>query len=342
MGGHGSASGRPVRACFAAGARARADRRGRGARRLLQAGGRSPVRRAREVARRRADRPGRPGLRQRDAPAESWERCPAPTCPSERTASPAPGEILDMRIGSGSRGPRHARTAQASTRALRAARQGDRDAQPPRVVAAPVRAGPCGAHGNAPNATSRWSAQAPRAGFAATTAATRSAPAIAAGLRLGDARPPWDRHPSGGRLWRSSAARCRSSASTPTARRRAGAHCDILRRFDGADRGDPGGHADGRQGPRLPGRRLSVVLDADATCGFPTSDPRSGRSRSSRSSPGAAAAARAEGPGTGPDPGSEARGDPPAAATTRGFPAAELERRRRWLSAVLTPRAARS
>ena len=108
--------------------RPRAHRHRRGARPVLQARGRPAVRRAaggrapRRDARRAAARPRGPSRRTRCAASRLPERVDGPRLP--------PREVLDMR---GTSSALHPETVEA----LHGARQGDRAAQPPRVVELP-------------------------------------------------------------------------------------------------------------------------------------------------------------------------------------------------------------
>ena len=162
-----------------------------------------------------------------------------------------PVELVGM---AGTAGPLHERTREALDARPPAGREGDRPAQPPRMVELPLVPRPARASGSARTATSRSCCTARSARCRATTAATASR---RRGRARTAARPRWPataRAPSSSSAsWRSWSRRCPSSGSTPTRRRpRAWRRC--CARFDEADAGVLVGHADGRQGPRLPGR----------------------------------------------------------------------------------------
>ena len=142
------------------------------------------------------------------------------------------------------------RAAPAHARGDRRRPQGDRAAQPPRLVELPHLPLAAGARGSARSATSRSCCTARATCSPATTAATASACREVPGLRLGLDRPPRRRHRAhGGRPRRRSAATCfrlDGDAATPAR---------VLAAFRRAREGILARHADGRQGPRLPRRR---------------------------------------------------------------------------------------
>ena len=157
-----------------AGSRSRADRGRRGARSSYKQEG-DPRYDAREVAVRRAQSAGAVArLRQRDAaPGELGRACPGSSCRSAPTGSPCPRWRCSTCGRPRARaGPCTRRPSRPSARSAMSRGQGDRDAQPPRLVAVSelpiLRAG----GGGAPSATSRSSSTRARAGFAAITAVT--------------------------------------------------------------------------------------------------------------------------------------------------------------------------
>ena len=137
--GRGARVRRPALGRVRADRAARADRRRRGARRLLQARGRPALRRPR---RRRASAPARRGalllLGSATPRPESALAAGAPrACPPRVDGRPLPPvEVLDMR-GQPQR-PAPAHRAGARRGARERARQGDRAAQPPRLVELPL------------------------------------------------------------------------------------------------------------------------------------------------------------------------------------------------------------
>ena len=226
-----------------------------------------------------------------------------------------------------------ARAAPAHPRGARRRAQGDRAAQPPRLVELPdlplVRAG----RGSARSATSRSSCTAPTAPSACHHCGHREpVPDALRRLRLGLDRPPRQRAPSA------------SSTSS---------HAAPVFRLD-ADVGDPARGAGRLRGapsaacssarrwsPRATTSPTSTSASCSTPtrrCASPTSAPRSARSRSSPSSPGRAGRGRARRAGARAD--DRARGAGRSASPPRhdadGFLAGELERRARAaLPAVL-------
>ena len=136
--GRGPGLRRPPLGGLRAGGGPRPDRRRRGARPLLQAGGRPPLRRPRRGPPPRRDRRGRLPGRDRDAAAGELGGARPPRAPRQGRRAPA----------ASGRGARHARCAApwrtpapGGARGARRPgrrRQGDRDAEPPRLRAAPV------------------------------------------------------------------------------------------------------------------------------------------------------------------------------------------------------------
>ena len=184
-----------------------------------------------------------------------------------------------LRLPEPRRRPRRCRPSRCSTCAARAARctrdrargargraQGDRAAQPPRLVELPL----------LPHLR-------PRVGVPALRRRARAAPRRGRD-RLPPLRPPRARcparcddcgslsvarHGAGHRAARArageAARRAACSGSTPTRRRAADAAASSWRASSRADRGRAARHPDGGQGPRLPRRRRS------ASCSTPTS-----------------------------------------------------------------------
>ncbi len=263
----------PRSAVFAPFARPRPDRRRRGARRLLQAGGRSALRRARgaraarraggrraacsasatprarELARARAPRAARARRRPRRCRRSSWSTCAAlrprgplhAAHPSARSTSFAPRRRRRSCCSTGAAGPTSCPAASAAAR------------------------------GSARTATSRSSLHRAGEACAATTAATAS------GCRAtcpDCGSVPLARHGAGTEQLEDELAALRRPLPVfrldSDARRAGAAPRGPARASSAARVGRAGRHADGRQGPRLPGRRRSaVVLDADSTLRFP-------------------------------------------------------------------------
>ncbi len=118
--------------------RPRADRRRRGARRLLQAGGRPALRRPRGRPPPGAATPAPPwSLGSATPRPESWLELERIELPSRVDGRPLPAvEVLDMRGRDGREGPLHPRTREALAALAEARREGDRADQPPRLGAA--------------------------------------------------------------------------------------------------------------------------------------------------------------------------------------------------------------
>jgi len=226
---------------------------------------------AREVARRRADQSGAVLVCGSATPRpESWERMPRADLPERADGVPLPPvEILDMRNGSGRRGPLHGRTAQAldevRSRGGKAIVMLNRRGWSPHLSCRScgrawecaecdvslvmhkregrLRCHHCG-HAEPLPATCPdcGSVTLARRG----TGTERVADLVA---ELAEPLPVF---------------RLDSDSAAP-----AGAHLDILRRFDGADRGILVGTQMVGKGHDFPDVVLSVVLDADATLRFP-------------------------------------------------------------------------
>ena len=311
-----------------AGSRSRADRID-GIRSVPQAGG--PARRAR----------GSRGARSRPGPSSSAAArrrarragtCPGSSCRA-RDGSFAQVDVLDMRR------PREAGPARRPSNSARSAmsREGDRDVQPPRLVAVdpPI----CGRVGR-PRATAarrhkgsgRLRCHHPVTPGAAgicpdcgsVTLARHGAGTERVAELIGEAASPLP------------VFRLDSDSAAP-----AGAHLDILRRFEASDAGVLVGTQMVGKGHDFPDVVLSVVLDADATLRFPDfrSEERTfalvaqlaGRSGRGR-----------KGGGPGPDAGSRRR-DPPCGDARHGEAPRHRARAppRSGVSALLPPRPAR-
>ena len=208
----------PRSAVFAPIARSRADRRRRGARRLLQARGRPALRRPRRRRRARTARQARcccsaARRRGRRAPMRMPTRRPAPA--RGRTAAAARAGARHARAG-----PRPASADRAGAGEVRRdARQGDRAAQPPRLVELPLL--PLLRSGVELPALRRRAGAAPRpaASWPATTAGTASRCRRAARTAARPQSPATAPAPS---VWQHELSRhlddgpFPSSASTPT------------------------------------------------------------------------------------------------------------------------------
>ena len=255
---------RPALRRVRAGRRPRADRRRRGARRVLQARGRPALRRPHGGRRARA--PRRRAAARRAPPRRARRpgtRCRTSRCPTASTRAPLPPvRVLDMR---GARHPLHPETR----RALAERAQGDRAAQPPRLVELPHlprlredvgvpelrrRAGP------APRTRTRSPATTAATASACPSAATRAArwPSPAT------APAPSASSTSCARAWT-----CRSSGSTPTRRAPRTPCPELLARFRAAPEGLLLGTQMVAKGHDFPDVTLGVVLDADSTLRFP-------------------------------------------------------------------------
>ena len=231
-----------------------------------------------------------------------------------------PVELVGM---AGVRGALHSRTRDALVEVREPRREGDRAAQPARLVELPVlprlrtRVG-------VPELR-RHARAAPRraAGSPAITAATPSTCPSAARTAGRCRSPATARAPSGSRRSSSDCCtRCRCSAWTPTLAGGRGAILDVLRRFERGPRRRAGGHADGREGPRLPRRdprrgarrRLHAALPrlprrgAHLRAGGPAGRPQRARG------------ARRAGDRAGPGPGARARSGSRRGHDSRGLP----------------------
>ena len=258
---------------------------------------------ARDVAARRRGRVGGAVLVAGTATPrpESWLRLRAPRAARARRRCARCRRSRSSTCASATVAPGRCtpRTRAALRRGRRARRQGDRAGQPPRMVAP----------SELPLVRARLALpELRRLAGRSTAAAARSRCHHCGHARAGartrarecgsvTARPRTAPAPSGSRSWSpGSSSRCRSSGSTPMRPPGAAPTPAILAAFDSATAGVLVGTQMVAKGHDFPDVVLSVVarrrLDA---CGSPTSAPRSGRSPSSRSSPGAAAAAPAGG-----------------------------------------------
>ena len=251
--------------------RHRADRRRRGARRLLQARGRSALRRARGGASGAPEQHGAVLLAGSATPRPESVRRAARACACpDRDRRPA---------AAAGRGARHARPAPSAAprhadgagRRARAGAQGDRAAQPARLVELPLlprlRAGV-----DVPELRGR-AGPAPRPGLPGLPPLRAPPPGAEPlrGLRLGRRRPSRRGH----REPRAGAARgvrrraSRSSASTPTPPPARDAWPRRWPRFEAAPAGVLVGTQMVAKGHDFADVALGVVLDADQTLRFP-------------------------------------------------------------------------
>ena len=173
----------------------------------------------------------------------------------------------------GSRGALHQRDRRRARPPAARRRQGDRPAQPPRLVELPLL--PLVRPGLGLPAVRRLARAPPRRGdrSPATTAATASAvPRRCPRLRLGQRRPPRPRHRAprarAGRA-RSAATATRCSASTATSPPPGDAPPPCCARFEQAPPGVLIGTQMVAKGHDFDDVGLGVVLDADATLRFP-------------------------------------------------------------------------
>ena len=265
-----SASG-PRSAVFAPARRPRPDRDRRGARRLLQAGGRPPLRRP----------PWSPSAapRRRGAVLLAGSATPRPesharattgsSCPSGSTgAALPPVELVGMLGRRRAAAPAHPRCAR---RRAPAAREGDRAAQPPRLVELPLLPRLRRASGSAPTATSR-SCSTARPGEVACHHCGQSERVPAACPDCGSASVA--RHGAGTERLEAELERAgRAAARVPARRRHRRRRPRHRRRCCGASSGADAGVLVGTQmvakGHDFPDVTLGVVLDADATLRFP-------------------------------------------------------------------------
>ena len=187
-------------------------------------------------------------------------RCPGSSCRERADGVPLPPvEVVDMREAADAhRAASRARPLEALGEVRARRRQGDRDDQPPRVVAAPVSCRSCGRAWGCPDCdVSLVVHQRRRAGFAATTAVTpRRCPASCPDCGSIDARPPRRRDRAGRASW--SAERGAAAGVPPRLRQRRAARARTGRILRGSTRADGGvlvGTQMVAQGPRLPRRR---------------------------------------------------------------------------------------
>ena len=226
---------------------------------------------AREVARRRADQAGAVLVCGSATPRpESWERMPRVDLPERADGVPLPPvEILDMRNGSGRHGPLHGRTAQA----LGEVRSGGGKA----IVMLNRR-------GWSPHLSCRSCGRAWECPDCDVSLVVHKREGRLRCHHCGHAEPlpascpdcgsmTLARHGTGTERVADLVAelaeplpvfRLDSDSAAP-----AGAHLDILRRFDAADRGVLVGTQMVGKGHDFPDVVLSVVLDADSTLRFP-------------------------------------------------------------------------
>jgi primosomal protein N' (replication factor Y) len=226
---------------------------------------------AREVARRRADQSGAVLICGSATPRpESWERMPRADLPERADGVPLPPvEILDMRNGSGHQGPLHERTAQA----LGEVRDGGGKA----IVMLNRR-------GWSPHLSCRSCGHAWECPECDVSLVVHKREGRLRCHHCGHAEPlpascpgcgsvTLARHGTGTERVADLVAelaqplpvfRLDSDSAAP-----AGAHLDILHRFDAADRGVLVGTQMVGKGHDFPEVVLSVVLDADATLRFP-------------------------------------------------------------------------
>ena len=260
----GADRGRAALGGLRAGRRPRARGRRRGARRLLQARGRPALRRPPRRGRARAAAPGARLLAGSATPRpETWRALPRLTLRERVDGRPLPPvRVLDMR---GAGHPLHPETA---ARARRRA-QGDRAAQPPRLVELPHL--PQLRQGLGVPAVRRRARAAPRrrARSPATTAAIaspcRSAATPAARSRS-RATAPGPSASSTSCARRSTCPVFRLDADTAGAK---DAVPELLARFDAAPAGLLLGTQMVAKGHDFPDVTLGVVLDADSTLRFP-------------------------------------------------------------------------
>ncbi len=242
---------------------------------------------ARQVAERRAAQAGAVLLAGTATPRpESWARLARLSMPArvDGRAMP-PVEIVGT---AGMTGPLHERTRSALERRARPGREGDRPAQPARVVELPVlplvrpgvgvpavRRDARTAPGRRPRVVPPLRAQRARARHPARTAGRCRWPATGPAPSASS------------RIWPSSSTRSRSSGSTPTPPRAAGRYSTCC----GASTRRPRACSSARRwwprGTTSPTSRSASSWTPTRRCGSPTSGPRSALSRWSRSSPGA-------------------------------------------------------
>ena len=263
----------------------------RGARRLVQAGGRSPLRRARGGRAPRGARGRRAGGGQRHpAPREPGPLRAPRAGRARRRPRPAPGG--DREHGR-HLGPPPRAHAPGARRGPPRWREGDRAAQPARLVELPLLPAVRPGVGVPQLRRHARATTRPPARWPATTAAIASGPRARAPTAR---RCRWlatERGPSSSSAsWRPWSARCRCSAWTPTSRPRPG-----WRRCSGASSAPrPACSWARRWWPRAttsPTSRSGWCSTPTPRCASPTSAPRSAPSRWWPSSPAAAAAALA-------------------------------------------------
>ena len=274
--------------------RPRADRDRRGARRLLQAGGRPALRRPR----------GRPPagrrLRRRRSSCgsatprpESWAALERVELPRRVDGRALPAVEVARHARPRRRAPArsHDRTREALAELRAARRQGDRARQPSRLGAASVAAARAATSWQCPSCDVSLVAPPPHRRCTATTAATPSPSPRPARLRLGDPRPRRRRERAGrGAASPTRSPRCRSSGSTPTAPPARVATSRSSTRFSAPTAASWSALRWSPRATTSPTSSSGWSSTPTRRCGSPTSAPRSARSRSSPSSPAAAGA----------------------------------------------------
>ena len=281
---------------------------------------------ARTVAAERARRTGATLLVGTATPRpETWHALPHLRLP-DRVDSPPAAARARARHARARAHPLHPRDA---PRARRRA-QVDRAAQPPRLVELPHLPVVRQDLGVPAAATSRSSCTAPSTRSRATTAATANASPIAATPAARSPSPATAPAPS------ASSTSSREALDVPIFRLDADtagakdAVPELLARFRAAPAGRAARHADGRQGPRLPGRRRSASCSTPTHAALPRLPRRGAHVRADRPARGPRRARRraAAACSCRRRAGRAARSRPPPATTRDGFLAGELERRR--------------
>ena len=163
----------------------------------------------------------------------------------------------------GTDGALHPRTVRRAGRRA----QGDRAAQPPRLVELPGLPRPAGTRGSCPKCDVTLVLHRARALLACHHCGHRER--VPERVHASAARCRVARHGTGTERLEHDLLGARPRRAAPRRRRRA-TPAAVLRAFERAERGGARRHADGRQGPRLPRRRRSAwCVDADATLRFP-------------------------------------------------------------------------